>query len=100
MTTKKNYGPWTEALRDAILGGAQADGDPPPGERPSYIPPEVAEEWQTLLADLIWWFKGYEALANRRQRNLMPDVGRLRAMREDVLRVADGREARALGPSF
>jgi len=62
---------------------------------PSYIPPEAVEEWQTLIADLIWWFHGFEAVASKRQREHLPDLGRLRQMRTDVFRVADNKPALA-----
>jgi len=59
------------------------------------IPPDVVEEWQTILADVLWWFRGFEANAARRQRDTLPDLGRVRQMREDIFRVARGQEALA-----
>lgn len=57
------------------------------------IPADVVEEWQTILADLLWWFRGFQAVGSRRQRDTLPDQNRLRNMREDVFRVARGQTA-------
>ncbi|MDB5448063.1 MAG: hypothetical protein JWQ97_3380 [Phenylobacterium sp.] len=57
------------------------------------IPADVVEEWQTLLADVLWWFRGFEANATKRQLASLPDLGRLRDMRTDIFRVAEGKDA-------
>ena len=60
------------------------------------LPKAVADDWSDLLADVIWWFNGYAANASRRQRETMPDLGRIRELRTDIARISEGQEPLAI----
>jgi len=54
------------------------------------IPPECVEAWQGVLADVLWWFRGFEAHASARQRRTLPDLDLVREMRADLTRLNEG----------
>ena len=48
-------------------------------------------EWGEVLADVIWWFHGYSAARPDADPHSIPDIRALRDIRENLVRMGDGK---------
>lgn len=56
---------------------------------------ETLEEWRDILADCLWWFYGFAAAQSSLEtyeRTPLPDVSRIRVARDDMARIAEGKQ--------